>query len=266
MCTATSQSSVGRGPSAEGAENVVDVLRRDLRELDRQRQGAEQEISAISERLNAPGQPGLKGSLLDKEGFPRADIDVHQVRRDRNRLVCLTNDHKAMTDRLARLLAEVHAASRADGSPAGAVASTTSGNASAASQTNSDADGTRPGAVAADGPAGSSGNEAFIALVPFAMVDEVSSGSPAAAAGLQVGDLLCDFGGVAVERAVGAPAAEAASGSSGPLMQRVAAVLAAREGQPVAATLLRQGAPVSASLTPQRWSGRGLLGCHLSPL
>ena len=43
-------------------------------------------------------------------------------------------------------------------------------------------------------------------------------------------------------------------------------VLAASEGQAVPTALLRNGMPVLLILTPQRWAGRGLLGCHLQPL
>jgi 26S proteasome non-ATPase regulatory subunit 9 len=50
------------------------------------------------------------------------------------------------------------------------------------------------------------------------------------------------------------------------VLQQVAAELAAREGQEVEAVLLRQGQQVVLRLVPQRWAGRGLLGCHLRPL
>ena len=40
------------------------------------------------------GVPGLHGGLVDAEGFPRADIDVHAIRGSRQRLACacLLND------------------------------------------------------------------------------------------------------------------------------------------------------------------------------
>lgn len=93
-----------------------------LKVLAAQREALESEMEAIVERLNAPGQPGVKGPLVDAEvrdtvsvaapcvlprdlrrrvcltgptctmralvvqGFPRADIDVHAVRTDRHRL------------------------------------------------------------------------------------------------------------------------------------------------------------------------------------
>ncbi len=52
--------------------------------------------------------PGPTYAPAPRQGFPRADIDVHAVRRDRHRLACLTNDHKALTERLAQLLAALH--------------------------------------------------------------------------------------------------------------------------------------------------------------
>ncbi|KAG2452197.1 hypothetical protein HYH02_003228 [Chlamydomonas schloesseri] len=286
----------------------------------------ESEIADISERLNAPGMPGLKGSLLDKQGFPRSDVDVAAVRRDRHRLICLTNDHRVLSDRLAGLLGELHTAMReqaaaaaatpspaaaaapqpaapgvapgststsapmeVDGASAGASITTATTNSS-----NTSNNGATVAAAVASAHAGSSAahhapaaplaQPSGPALMPFALVDEVSEGSPAAAAGLQVGDLLCAFGEVSgaapaaedgaatssssslSEAATASTASAPASVPSALLLQRVAGVLGASEGRAVAATVLRQGAPLAVSLTPQRWSGRGLLGCHLKPL
>ncbi|EFJ47083.1 hypothetical protein VOLCADRAFT_61851 [Volvox carteri f. nagariensis] len=204
----------------------VAELRQELRDLDTQRKAMEDEITLLSERLNAPGQPGVSGSLLDKQGFPRDDIDVVQIRRDRHRLICLTNDQKALTDKLARLLGELHEAVR--WAPLWL--------------------------RRRDDRVSTSTSMAVPPPVPFALVDEVSGGSPAEAAGLQVGAPSCCV-------QVGA-----ASSAGQSLLQAVAAVLAASEGRPVAARVLRQGAPLELSLTPLRWSGRGLLGCHLQPL
>ena len=48
----------------------------------------EKAILDITEHLNAPGLPGVTGKLVDEEGFPRADIDIIEIRRMRNRLAC----------------------------------------------------------------------------------------------------------------------------------------------------------------------------------
>ncbi|KXZ50436.1 hypothetical protein GPECTOR_16g610 [Gonium pectorale] len=245
------------------AARSADDIRRELRDLDAQRKAMEEEVSMLSEKLNAPGQPGLKGSLLDKEGFPRSDIDVAQVRRDRHRLICLSNDHRALSDKLAGLLAQLHAATRGSGGRSDVPA----GSATSAER---EATGAAAGPAPAAGPA----------LVPFALIDEVTDGSPASLAGLQVGDLLCAFGDVTAApapngdaaasanggaSASGSTAATAAAGEGG-VLQRVAATLASSEGRAVPTTVLRRGAPLFLSLVPQRWAGRGLLGCHLQPL
>jgi 26S proteasome non-ATPase regulatory subunit 9 len=90
------------------------------------------------------------------------------------------------------------------------------------------------------------------ALQPFAVVDEMTAGSPAANAGLQLWDQLCSFAGVTQQ--------------TPSTLQAVAAALQAHEGQAVEAVVLRQGALLSLQLTPRQWGGRGLLGCHLRPL
>ena len=42
------------------------------------------------------------------QGFPRSDIDITAVRTDRNRVVCLSNDHKALSNRIHVMLAQLH--------------------------------------------------------------------------------------------------------------------------------------------------------------
>jgi 26S proteasome non-ATPase regulatory subunit 9 len=44
-------------------------------------------IVELLETMN--GEPGVKGSLIDNEGFPRADVDIFEVRKLRNRHACL---------------------------------------------------------------------------------------------------------------------------------------------------------------------------------
>ena len=109
----------------------------------------------------------------------------------------------------------------------------------------------RPPAAAVQQQRASS-SPAAAALQPFAVVDELSAGSPAADAGLQLWDQLCSFAGVTQR--------------TPSTLQAVAAALQAHEGQAVEALVLRQGALLSLQLTPRQWGGRGLLGCHLRPL
>ena len=55
----------------------------------------ETEITELCEILEQPGMPGLKGKLIDNEGFPRADIDITQVQSMRGRIACLNTDLSA---------------------------------------------------------------------------------------------------------------------------------------------------------------------------
>lgn len=86
----------------------------------------------------------------------------------------------------------------------------------------------------------------------------MSEGSPAATAGLTVGDLVLRFGGVDISHPKG--------------LGGVVDVVREKEGQQVAVTVLRTGGGSEGgdgvkdlTLVPKTWSGRGLLGVHLLP-
>merc|ERR1711998_309631 len=75
-----------------GKGEMSDELKSKMRQKDQ----IEAEIIALSEYLQSQGVPGLHGGLVDSEGFPRADVDVHAVRSARHRLACLNTDHQAL--------------------------------------------------------------------------------------------------------------------------------------------------------------------------
>jgi|TARA_B100000683_G_scaffold263889_1_gene292709 26S proteasome non-ATPase regulatory subunit 9 len=54
-------------------------------DLFERREAMEIEMRAISARLSAPDAPGLRGRLVDAEGFPIAGCDLYAVRADRGR-------------------------------------------------------------------------------------------------------------------------------------------------------------------------------------
>lgn len=55
-------------------------------------------------------------SLVDPDGYPRNDIDVHQVRQARHQIICLQNDLKALMKEIEKGLHEVHSESANDAS------------------------------------------------------------------------------------------------------------------------------------------------------
>lgn len=74
-------------------------------QLTEQQSALETEIGLIVEELTSGAQsPGLKGPLVDADGFPRADIDVYRVRHLRHQFACLQNDHRALMKRIEEIL------------------------------------------------------------------------------------------------------------------------------------------------------------------
>lgn len=176
-------------------------------------------------------------SACAADGFPRSDVDVYQVRHQRNRVSCLQNDHKQKMKELEEQLSRLHSLAppvmAPDTSPR---ASSSSALVGSNVLGGTDSHGAAAGAGAA-----------------FALVDEVTPGSPAAEAGLQVGDRIVLFGALQYGRG-GLP--------------EIGATVRAREGQAVQVHVHREGstAPVQLMLIPRRWSGQGLLGCHITAI
>ncbi|XP_070759800.1 26S proteasome non-ATPase regulatory subunit 9 isoform X2 [Enoplosus armatus] len=70
--------------------------------------------------------------------------------------------------------------------------------------------------------------------------------------GLRVGDEVIEFGSVNTENFQN--------------LQNIASVVQHSEGKPLRVTVIRDGQKAQMSLTPKRWSGRGLLGCNIVPI
>lgn len=277
----------------------------------------EDEITALEHTV-------YKGPLVDDNDFPRADVDVHAVLGQRQRLSRLQNDHKELMARIERGLHDLHATSASSASTsttaddvahrgAGSAGSNSSG--SGAAGTVLEAAAAADAAVAADAAGGNATDEgasnpaeprvAMPEEPPFALVDQVSdgtcsqqlailvsdthrqqrglalrpcklvcgnanicslvflgtcicsshfpTGSPAAEAGLRIGDQVIRVG--TATRSVCAHS-----------MAPVAQVVRDNQGAAVAVVVLRGAEQVSLSLRPRRWAGRGLLGCHLAPM
>lgn len=118
----------------------------------------------------------MSTSLTTFDGFPRADIDVAQIRTTRARIVRLKNDHKTLMGKLEKAIEEHFAAGKT------AEASAAAETAARAPEANH----------AIQSPASSSG----LAAAPFAKVNSVAPDSPADEAGMQVGDRVTTFGSV----------------------------------------------------------------------
>ncbi|KAL6846559.1 hypothetical protein ACP4OV_024007 [Aristida adscensionis] len=196
------------------------------------RAALEAEMDAIIAGLTAPGGPGITGGLVDSEGFPRSDIDIHNVLAQRCRLSELRNDHKDITNKIDKNLEVLHSAKLSKNEQS------TSRSASA-------------GPVSSH--IGLSHSEPMeedpVTRLPFAMIDEITDGSPAALDGLQLGDEIVKFGNVeAGDR----------------LQERLVSEATSSENTQVSLVIIRQGSAMNLTITPRKWHGRGLLGCAIS--
>lgn len=80
---------------------------------------------------------------------------------------------------------------------------------------------------------------------PFAMIDEITDGSPASVDGLQLGDEIVKFGNVE---------------AGDQLQERLISEALSNEDSQVSLVIIRQGSAMNLTITPRKWHGRGLLG------
>ncbi|KAF2246707.1 26S proteasome non-ATPase regulatory subunit 9 [Trematosphaeria pertusa] len=222
---------VAAGPTSAGYSNGVPKEQLSLQELIAEKDRLEEELKALGQVLDSHGV-NMNTSLTTFDGFPRADIDVAQIRTTRARIVRLKNDYKDLMSRIEKGLHEHHARLQEQAQ----------NNAAAPSQ-----------ALAAP-------TSASTALqAPFAKVNSIVAGSPADSAGLKVGDSITKFGWVDwTNHDKLARLAQVVSQNEG-LPIAVKVLRPSPSGGP--------SEPVEVQLTPRRnWGGRGMLGCNLLPV
>lgn len=124
------------------------------RSLIARKDALEVELEAQGSILKA-NNTDMRQPLVDREGFPRDDLDVWAVRKARVRIIELRNDLAALMDEIAKTLETVYRRSpppQAEGEGAGLSGATTT----------------------------ASGETTISELLPFARVNGVAPGSPAA--------------------------------------------------------------------------------------
>ncbi|XP_077376643.1 26S proteasome non-ATPase regulatory subunit 9 [Festucalex cinctus] len=202
-------------------ENNPETSMDDVKNLIQKKDDIEEQIKAYHDVLEDQGV-GLNGPLVDAEGYPRADVNLYQIRTARHNISCLQNDHKAIMVEIEAALHRLHAREKAKRQH----------DQTEALEEAMEYQETLPPA--------------------FARVDAVSQGSPASAAGLKVGDEVIVFGSV--------------NTGNFQSLHNIASVVQHSEGKPLRVTVVRGGQRAHMSLTPQRWSGQGLMGCKIVPM
>ncbi|GAB1290158.1 26S proteasome non-ATPase regulatory subunit 9 [Apodemus speciosus] len=210
----------------------------DIHELMRRKEEIEAQIKANYDVLESQKGIGMSEPLVDCEGYPRADVDLYQVRTARHNIICLQNDHKALMKQVEEALHQLHARDKEK-------------QARDIAEAREEARNRRLGSSSPVPPQA------------FARVNSISPGSPASIAklqrttgafytknlqdeGLQVDDEIVEFGSVNTQNFQS--------------LQNVGTVVQHSEGKPLNVTVIRRGEKHQLRLTPTRWAGKGLLG------
>lgn len=248
----------------EDLKTIREETKKRLMELNSKRDSIEGELGMLVEVLRSPscGSVGIagEGDLVDAEGFPRADIDVYDIRKKRHRVAILQTDHKEIMRVLETELKALHRVLQQIAKSGGAQQLGNEGSAFEGQREVSEEGTSRSNTAAARVNGVNAGTSSdttesngstilsqTIQCTPFARVESVAIASPAEAAGLKVGDAIVSFGGETQT------------------LSNLSAIVQENENCCVAVTVVRGSAQIELSLTPRTWGGRGLLGCYLVP-
>ena len=221
-------------------EDVIKKNKEKVERLYKQREELEAEMASISQRLNGPNMPGLKGSLVDNEGFPigGGDVDLYSVRADRQRYNSLKNDHLQLTNAIEKEVQQLLSSSASPSAVGGGggggtdtiVKTQTENNEKVKIPTES----TTPKTTSTNRKA-------------FAVVDILAPGSPADLDGLMVHDRILDFGGAFS-------------------IADAALLIQDNLGKSHRVLVNRAGVDEILNIAPRTWNGNGLLGAHFRAL
>ena len=193
------------------------------------KQEIESELAELGRILVEEGNVGMNGNLVDKEGFPRADIDIYKVRNARQRINCLQNDYKVLISRIEKEIVSIHSLARSK------ELIENSGN-----------------------------GEPLSEHKPFLKITQVDADSPSFEAGLRVNDLIIQFGpfnSLNTRKNLSEIAEHVKEHAN-----KIILVKVLRESEPQTNESeigIPNGKKMTLKLTPKTWSGHGLLGCKL---
>ncbi|KAK2739210.1 putative 26S proteasome regulatory subunit [Myotisia sp. PD_48] len=177
---------VPSGPTtAQGAGR--DLSKLGLKALLDEKQSIETELKQLSDVLKSH-EVDMHTPLLTADGFPRADLDIAQIRTTRVRIIRLRNDYKDVLgyveSGIHEYFANIHNAAGVD------LPQNSTQNTARSSQPPTLA---RP---PQDVQQLLDGWDQEVIEAPFAKVNNIFDGSPAAGAGMKLGDKILRFGDI----------------------------------------------------------------------
>ena len=219
--------------------------REELLQLDKEKMKLEEKIATLTDYLNGPGMPGVEGSLIDKDGFPKPGLDHVTIRTIRHELICTQNDLKNLIFKIEKKMAayfeelnnnkkseevkeepEKNIVNNKEEKPTDAVDE--DNNKKMDTEQNM--------------------NEAFAKIV------SVENGSPAEEAGLKPEDHIINFNGILYKGV-----------SHNPLIT-LSEIVKSKIGEEIPISIVRKNKDnilqmEKLNIIPHTWKGRGVLGC-----
>ena len=219
--------------------------REELLRLDNEKMKLAEKIATLTDYLNGPGMPGVEGSLIDKDGFPKPGLDHVTIRTIRHDLICTQNDLKNLMFKIEKKMAayfeelnnnkkseevkeepEKNIVNNKEEKPADAV----------------DEDNNKKIEMEQNM------NEAFAKIV------SVENGSPAEEAGLKPEDHIINFNGILYKGV-----------SHNPLIT-LSEIVKSKIGEEIPISIVRKNKDnilqlEKLNIIPHTWNGRGVLGC-----
>ncbi|KJP87115.1 hypothetical protein AK88_03283 [Plasmodium fragile] len=229
--------------------------------LVKQRDEIEREMKENMDFLEAPENKsvGMKGKLVDPEGFPRNDIDIYSIRVARNKVICLKNDYRNVNKKIEEYLHKVHSSHP----PIRVQRSKTKDE-----QANDPNDSSSESHVE-DYDESAPGYEQLIEEAKrstFAMIDEVVENSPSHMAGLRINDYVIQFGDVRKEKKKNDEEQNEKGNEkdNGDIFKRIAAYMSNNPSR-IKVKILREGKIFFYFVFPSRTANGLYIGCHLTP-
>lgn len=220
-------------------------LKKQLKEKIILKEEMEKTMEELAKELEKKG--GQTGTLIDKDGYPRSDIDVHQTLISRKKLNCkkkicsnllgMKTDYKNLLKEIQQDMELIFSISKKEEEE---------------KPKEQEKKIIEKDVETIEKPLKKL--KLTEDLKPFLSVNTVSDGSPASESGLKTNDKILKFGDITGEKVT----------SFG------LKILAEFTQQSVNKTILviiqRNSEILELKFTPKIWSGKGLLGCHLLPI
>ena len=223
--------------------------REELLQLDKEKKKLEEKISDLTDYLNQPGMPGIDGSLIDKDGFPKAGLDLVSIRTARHDLICTQNDLNNLMEKIEKKMMAYFEELNNNKIEEEVKEDNKNSNSNAKDEATA-------GAASED----QNNNKMQESIKePFAKIVSVENGSPADEAGLKAEDAIINFNGILYKGV-----------SHNPLMT-VQEIVKSKIGEEIPISVVRKNSDnilimVNLKIVPHTWKGRGVLGCKFQIL